>query len=826
MKTNICTLSKHRPKRKSQLPSEGRRLKPPIAALILTAHLLLAWAVFQQVFQGSAFAAVATKDYEKAVAVAEAALIRGDHSKAANVAKEITLANQDRYEAFLTAGLATRLQAVFAELDDKAALVSQATENLQKALALLHRINATALSTRDLDFATHLDAAWKADADNLVAKAATEYEAAFLARLGDANAAFGAMVAFKRTMDYGKAEKYARVLLGSLDKKLVQQAKLELPKLREIPPQVTNAIAGVRNLLDQGHIVEAEAKAREHLAKMPFLGELHFLLGFSLARRGEVQPAIASFKEAVKQGFGSESDFVHAAEIPSILRNEPFLTLVTDAIGDTGRKSVLDLWDKKEALIRRETRAKFDTSMAAAHEAIGRQDLASARAEALKSKALMPDDPAVQKVMEEIDTAEYTGHLISAQDALLRRDFELAKAEALKAQKLRSTEHQPSRLLQAIDTAARLERLTGFLKDARDALSQKQFQIATSKTKQALDMVPDNGEAKALLLEVEQAIKQDKVDRAERLISQARSVYHKDQRTALSALDQALQLTEKNQIALTLRAEVEAFWTHVAELRSKLTGIKPQKPQLSALEAISELRALFPDDGELQTLWNQHCTFVNSIGMRFLFVSPPPPLKSKVDNGVERGFFMAQLEATENQWENIMGRNSLYSNDKVWNSDGTYYQPGMDHPVCQITAAEAVLFCDKLSAREGRSYRLPTVHEWEYTCTFGDAPLELSNTSLIHKAWFFFNCQRDGQNYPHTVGQKQPNALGLHDMLGNVAEWCTPTAAGTNLAEHAVLKGGSWKDPATLCNPKAQQRLQATQREKWAGMRVLLQPEE
>lgn len=765
--------------------------------------------------------------YDKSVADAAASLNRGDYHKAAKTASDAAATNPRRYEAFLTAAQALRLDAFFAKERDKARLASQASENLKKALDVLKQINTTAPSTKDLDYATHLDAAWKADADNLVAKAAAEYEAAFLSRPADANAALGAMKDFKRTLDYGKAAKYARALLNAGDERLVRQAELELPALEKtVPPQVTNTLYMVRELVDQGKLEEAEAKAREHLAKMPFLGGLHFWLGFALARRGEVQPAIASFREAVKQGFNSEADLVRAAEIPALLRNEVFLTLVTDAIGDSGRKSVLDLWDKKEAQIRRETRAKFDTFMAAAHEAIGQKEFATARAEAMRAKSLLPDDPALPKVLEEIDKAEFASHLAAVQDALARKDFALAKAEALKAQQLQPADPEPPRLLQVIDTAARLDRVDIFLKEAQDALSQKQFDVATSQVKQALDMMSENGEAKALLAEIDQAILRDKMDRAEKLIAQARSVYRKDRSGALAALEQALVLAPKNAISLSLKAEIEAFWVRVDTLRSRLNDLTTQKPRLSALEAIGELRAIFPDDGGFQRLWEQHCSFVNSVGMRFLFVSKAPPAGDRGDNGIACGFFIAQLETTENQWESVMGRNSLYANDKVWNPDETYYQPGMDHPVVQITAVEAAAFCDKLSTREGKRYRLPTEREWEYACTAGEPSLQLSNASLANRAWFFFNCQRYGQNYPHTVGQKQPNAFGLHDMLGNVAEWCAPATACTNLAEVAVLKGGSWKDPAELCDPKARQRLASTQREKWAGLRVIMEPEE
>ena len=104
---------------------------------------------------------------------------------------------------------------------------------------------------------------------------------------------------------------------------------------------------------------------------------------------------------------------------------------------------------------------------------------------------------------------------------------------------------------------------------------------------------------------------------------------------------------------------------------------------------------------------------------------------------------------------------------------------------------DAVIFCNKLSEKEGRKpfyeiddkdvrvpdwngpgYRLPTEAEWEYACranastptrySFGDDAAQLDEYG-----WFQVNSSR-----PHPVGKKKPNGFGLHDMHGNVSEWC------------------------------------------------------
>ncbi|MEY3225512.1 MAG: hypothetical protein RLZZ536_131, partial [Planctomycetota bacterium] len=88
-------------------------------------------------------------------------------------------------------------------------------------------------------------------------------------------------------------------------------------------------------------------------------------------------------------------------------------------------------------------------------------------------------------------------------------------------------------------------------------------------------------------------------------------------------------------------------------------------------------------------------------------------------------------------------------------------------------------FCKKLSEKEGKTYRLPTEAEWEYACrggtktafSFGDGEAKLSDY-----AWWgglFGTGNARNEQYAHRVAQKLPNPFGLHDMHGNVWEWCS-----------------------------------------------------
>ncbi|HJQ23003.1 MAG TPA: SUMF1/EgtB/PvdO family nonheme iron enzyme [Blastocatellia bacterium] len=133
-------------------------------------------------------------------------------------------------------------------------------------------------------------------------------------------------------------------------------------------------------------------------------------------------------------------------------------------------------------------------------------------------------------------------------------------------------------------------------------------------------------------------------------------------------------------------------------------------------------------------------------------------------------------------------------------------------PAISITHHAAMEYCRWLSERTGKTYRLATEAEWEYACragsktayAFGDDVKKLGEY-----AWFADNA--DAQ--PHPVGRKKPNAWGLYDMHGNVAEWVldeydkdfyatlqaravNPLRMPTEKRYPNVVRGGSWDDDA------------------------------
>ncbi len=147
-------------------------------------------------------------------------------------------------------------------------------------------------------------------------------------------------------------------------------------------------------------------------------------------------------------------------------------------------------------------------------------------------------------------------------------------------------------------------------------------------------------------------------------------------------------------------------------------------------------------------------------------------------------------------------------------------------PVIGITHYSATKYCEWLSARTGKKYRLPTEAEWEYAARagtktaygFGD-----DAASVADYAWLKTNSEEQ----PHLGGQKKPNAWGLFDVHGNAAEWTrdlydaafyakspadNPVNETKELYPHAV-RGGSWDDePARLRSAARRSSIEAWSR--------------
>jgi formylglycine-generating enzyme required for sulfatase activity len=150
-------------------------------------------------------------------------------------------------------------------------------------------------------------------------------------------------------------------------------------------------------------------------------------------------------------------------------------------------------------------------------------------------------------------------------------------------------------------------------------------------------------------------------------------------------------------------------------------------------------------------------------------------------------------------------------------------------PALSLTHHAAMEYCLWLSERTGRTYRLPTEAEWEYACRAGSkTPYAFGDelAALDEHAW----TRRNADDRPRPVGRKKPNAWGLFDMHGNVAEWVLDRYDASTFATWAqaggpvsnpvalpdekryphVVRGGSWDDDPPLLRSAARRASEAS----------------
>jgi formylglycine-generating enzyme required for sulfatase activity len=126
-----------------------------------------------------------------------------------------------------------------------------------------------------------------------------------------------------------------------------------------------------------------------------------------------------------------------------------------------------------------------------------------------------------------------------------------------------------------------------------------------------------------------------------------------------------------------------------------------------------------------------------------------------------KGFWMARTEVTQKQWKSVMGTSIRQQRDKA-DSSREICGEGDDYPVYYVNWDECREFCGKAGLE------LPTEAEWEYACRAGSTGKYGGTGKMRTMGW---NRANSGDQ-THPVGKMAPNAWGLHDMHGNVEEWC------------------------------------------------------
>jgi formylglycine-generating enzyme required for sulfatase activity/serine/threonine protein kinase len=182
---------------------------------------------------------------------------------------------------------------------------------------------------------------------------------------------------------------------------------------------------------------------------------------------------------------------------------------------------------------------------------------------------------------------------------------------------------------------------------------------------------------------------------------------------------------------------------------------------------------------------------------------------------ISQPFYMGVYEVTQGEYESVMGTNPSAFSTTGTSSSKVSGMTTRRFPVETVSWDDAVEFCQKLSVKDGVTYRLPTEAEWEFAARAGTTtPFHFGSTLNGDKANVDGNhpygTTTKGKylNRPTTVGSYAKNAFGLFDIHGNVNEWCedfydgvayksrtgTTTDPKVTSGSERVLRGGSWSN--------------------------------
>ena len=232
---------------------------------------------------------------------------------------------------------------------------------------------------------------------------------------------------------------------------------------------------------------------------------------------------------------------------------------------------------------------------------------------------------------------------------------------------------------------------------------------------------------------------------------------------------------------------------------------------------------------------DQPQSLVNSLGLKMVFLGPGRLSMGSPDGEfderpvhsvtITRPFYMAATEVTNAQYEQFDPAHKALRGKRG-------ISKGDDEAVVFVSWNDAVKFCQWLSKKEGKPYRLPTEAEWEFACRAGTTTAYSTGGNLpadFHKSQKF---SWDPLPVSLRVGQTPANPWGLYDMHGNVEEWCLDTygpypeepqtdPVGREGGEMKVSRGGSHNTPVAFLRSANRSGTLAEDKHWLIGFRVV-----
>jgi formylglycine-generating enzyme required for sulfatase activity len=228
---------------------------------------------------------------------------------------------------------------------------------------------------------------------------------------------------------------------------------------------------------------------------------------------------------------------------------------------------------------------------------------------------------------------------------------------------------------------------------------------------------------------------------------------------------------------------------------------------------------------------------------------------------IPQSLAVGRFEVTRDQFEAFVRSSGHKVGDKCWalennepreSADRSFRNPGYSqngsHPAVCVSWDDATAYADWLSATTGKSYRLLSEAQWEYTaragmaaaivpeadmCAFGNGADQTAKQAKLPGNWVYLACT-DGYSHTAPVGSFKANAFGLYDLMGNVWEW-VEDCYGRNLTEipadgsarasgdcrEHTVRGGAWSTPARMLRTAVRAKAPAGARFDDVGFRVV-----
>ena len=426
--------------------------------------------------------------------------------------------------------------------------------------------------------------------------------------------------------------------------------------------------------------------------------------------------------------------------------------------------------------------------------------------------------------------------------------------------------------------AEKKEKVSSFLAKANFFSKNQEYRKCLDIIPEILALEPDNLKAQNLAEHARQQL-QVKIE-AERRKQEYDKWFNKAQVSEREGnLSEAIEFYEKAQgyTNESLRSKIKLLNRQIAEKEKQeqfarlFTQAKAKdniRTGKEALRLVEEALALRPSDTEALALKRKLKAYINlkpgdaitnSIGMKLVWIPPGEFMMGSLPDEcpkyyrydgpkhmvrLTRYFYLGATEVTRSQFATFVRETGYktYAENQGWaialrqeyaearghsvviwaRVDGTSWRnPGFAqnnyHPVICVTHDDASAFCNWLSRKTGKHYRLPTEAEWEYACRAGtntpfNTGLAINTNQANYNGDYSYNAESGHNGCTRAVGTFAPNAWGLYDMHGNVSELCKdwsynypsgsvedPIGVYTGDTTSRMMRGGSWDSPAESC---------------------------